>query len=60
MLYFEIYNEITLLSCSVLLLILCDILTDNEKKYAVGWYLVAATLTNIAANYINLLATLIA
>ena len=57
--YFEVFNEATLLTCSYFLMVFCDILMDYQKRYSVGWYMVAVTLLNILANWLNMVVTLI-
>jgi hypothetical protein len=57
--YFEVYNEITLLTCSYFLMVFCDILMDYEIRYAVGWYMVCVTLLNVLANWTNLVASVL-
>ena len=54
-LYFEVFNETTLLTCSYFLLILSDSFMDSTTQNDVGWYMVAVTLFNIIVNYLNLL-----
>jgi len=58
-LYFEVFNEATLLTCSYFLIVFCDILMDYQKRYSVGWYMVAVTLFNILANWLNMMIALI-
>lgn len=57
--YFQVFNEATLLSCSYFLLVLCDILMANNLRISVGWYMVAVTLLNILANWLNLVISLL-
>lgn len=57
--YFEIFNEITLLTCSYFLMVFCDILMDSEIRTAVGWYMVTVTLLNVGANWMNLVYSLL-
>jgi len=57
-LYFEIFNEMTLLTCSYFLLVFCDILMDNYLRISVGWYMVVVTLFNVLVNYLSLIYTL--
>lgn len=55
---FEIFNELTLLSCSYFLIVFCDILIDYDMRYYIGWYMACVTLFNIMVNYLNLLYSL--
>lgn len=57
--YFEVFNEISLLTCSYFLLVFCDILMDNEMRLGVGWYMVAITLGNLGINWLNLMISLV-
>ena len=57
--YFELLNEATLLTASYFLIVFCDILMDNELRYKIGWYIVAITLFNVLANWLNLVVSAI-
>ena len=59
MFYFEVFNEICLLTCSYFLIVFCDILMDYEIRLGVGWYMVAITLGNLAINWINLVVSMV-
>lgn len=59
MFYFEVFNEICLLTCSYFLLVLCDILMDNDMRMGIGSYMVAITLGNLAINWIHLVVSLV-
>jgi len=58
--FFELFNEMTLLSCSYFLIIFCDILMDYNKRMSVGWYMTVVTLFNILVNWLNMVISLIA
>ena len=52
---YEVYNEVTVLILSYLQIPLLDIVTNVEIRYAIGWLMVALTLTNIVVNFGSLL-----
>ena len=57
--YFELMNEMTLLTSSYFLIVFCDILMDYELRFSVGWYITLITLLNVLVNYLNLIVSLI-
>ena len=57
--YFEAYNEITILIISYLQLLLADIVTDADMRYNIGWVIVAFVLFNVSLNFGSLSYTVI-
>ena len=48
----EIFNELSLISLTYILLLFTDFNGDEVKQYNAGWALIAITIFNIAVNMI--------
>eukprot|EP00347_Sterkiella_histriomuscorum_P005622 403355892 len=56
---FEIYNECSLLMVSYFLLPLTVGTISSDVKYNVGWVIIFISMTNLLANYISLLSSVV-
>ena len=57
--YFEFYNELTILFFSYLEIFLTDIIQDSRLKYNIGWAMVILTMSNLTVNIGSLLDSVI-
>ena len=57
--FFEVYNEITVLMISYLQIPLVENVTDTNVKNGIGWAIVIMVLVNITVNFISLMVTVI-
>jgi hypothetical protein len=53
--YFEIYNEATILLVSYGLLSCCDSIKSDVARYNLGWALTGLILLNVVINFLNVL-----
>ena len=56
---FELYNELTILSVTYVLMMNADLVTDDMLRYNIGWALVGVIGINIIANIINVVISMI-
>ena len=56
---FEFYNEVSLLIVAYLLVPLAAYDINSDTQYNIGWAITIITLTNLGANYVNLLVSVI-
>ena len=52
---FEIYNELTILVASYLVLANVELLEDETIKINIGWFITGFVALNILANFANIL-----
>ena len=59
-LYFEIYNEASILIISYLLIpFALNSIEDPEFKFQIGWVIIGVISMNIIANWVNLICTVV-
>jgi uncharacterized BrkB/YihY/UPF0761 family membrane protein len=51
--YFEIYNEATILLVSYGMLLSCDYIVSDVARYNLGWALTGIILLNVVINFAN-------
>lgn len=55
--FFEIFNELTILSVSVGIFVNIGDQTDDAARFGFGWFLTGLVVLNVAANLLNVIVT---